>query len=241
MHSGTVECNQDMNARTLRRLKGVLAVLAMLPVPALAGESIPSGAVLVPVSGEGWTREAKEAIRAVGTNALPSLLALVSRRGQSEVISRQVARVGFEALGPDAASAVPELTRLLEDPAPEVRSGAIGCLEAVGAVASNSVPRLIRALDDRDEEVRRSAVAALGHIHGNASIVVPSLISYLDRPRPDNGWGKFEKAAAVTALGQYASESAAALTALRRMTNDPSPVVRLKARMQLNALEHPPR
>ncbi len=223
----------------MNKLKTCLLLLAMLAVPTLAGETTSSKAVLVPVIGESWTRDAKKAIRAVGTNALPSLLSLASSRGETEATCRQLARAGFEALGSDAAPAVPALTGLLDDPSPQVRSVAVRCLEAVGPVASNAVPRLIRALGDSDAEVRRSALAALVKIPGNASLVVPSLISHLDGPHPDHSWGMFDRLAAVAALGRYASESATAVAALRRMTNDASLLVRLKASAQLNAVEHP--
>jgi HEAT repeat protein len=167
---------------------------------------------------------------------LPSLLALITQKGDTARISRQLAYAGFEALRSNGVPAVPALTKLLHDPQTEIRSVAIGCLQAIGPAASNAVPDLLGCLNDSDAEVRRSVAFALGDIQGTGEMVVPAF-TYLDRPHPDTNWAEFEKVVALAALGRYGRESQAALSALRRMTNDESFVVRDRAGMYLHSAE----
>jgi HEAT repeat protein len=196
-----------------------------------------TGPLLISSADEGWDWRAKKAIESAGTNALPSLLALIAEKGDTGRTSRQLALAGFEALRSNGAPAVPALIRLLRDPQLEVRSVAIGCLQAIGPTASNAVPDLLGCLNDSDAEIRRSVVFALGDIPGNGEVVVPALISYLEQPHPDTNWAEFEKVVALAALERYARESEPALSALRRMTNDESGVVRTRAAMYLKSAE----
>jgi hypothetical protein len=195
------------------------------------------GAQVISSADDGWTWRAKEAIEVVGPNALPSLLALLTEKGDTGRTSRQLAFAGFEALRSNGAPAVPALIKLLRDQQSEVRSVAIGCLQAIGPGASNAVPDLLGCLNDSDAEVRRSVAFALGDIPGPSEMVVPALITYLEQPHPDTNWADFEKVVALAALGRYAKESQAALSALRRMTNDESFVVRDRAGMYLHSAE----
>jgi HEAT repeat protein len=122
--------------------------------------------------------EAQEAVRAIGaTNALPELLTLVKTRDSrfrvwlvekaerlegrfirlhsaSELQLRGIA--GFEALGTNAAPAVGELTRLLDDR--QLAFVAARCLENIGPAAEAS---LCRCLTNQDTQVRRLGVFAL--------------------------------------------------------------------------------
>ena len=209
---------------------------------AVAGAAAQQGAAAAPFISSGdpaWTQRAQDAIRALGTNALPSLVSLVTLKGDTRSTSRQLALAGFEALGSNAAPAIPALTKLLDDPLPEVRSAAADCVKAIGPIASNAVPRLLSGLNDSDAEVRKSSVRALMVIPGQSPVVVPALVAFLDRPHPDTNWAESEKIAALAALRRYARTSSAALSAMHRMTNDPDDTVRFKAGLYLRSIEGP--
>ena len=202
-------------------------------------EQEPARTQFISLGDEAWTRKAQDAIRALGTNALPSLVALVTQKGDTRKTSQQLAVAGFGALGSNAAPAIPALTKLLDDPLPGVRSVAADCLQAIGPVASNAVPRLLSTLNDSDADVRKSAVRALMIIPGKSTVVVPALIAFLDGPRRDTNSAEFEKAASLAALRRYARTSPVALSAMRRMTNDPDANVRFKAGLYLRSIEGP--
>src|ERR1039458_1932968 len=104
------------------------------------------------------TESAQKAIRAMGTNALPFLLALVANTDSSaklklrvwagkgsiirrwiptHYISRIGAAAGFEALGKEAAPAAPELIKLLNDEQTEYPAAL-----ALSAIGPPAVPLL---------------------------------------------------------------------------------------------------
>lgn len=214
-----------------------MGFLLALAVAAAAVQQDAAATQFISSGDAAWTRKAQDAIRALGTNALPSLVALVTQKGDTRATCQQLALAGFEALGSNAVPAIPALTKLLDDPLPEVRSAAIGCLQAIGPSASNAVPRLLPGLSDSDAEVRRSSVRALMVIPGQSAVVVPALVAFLDGPHLDTNWAEFEKVAALAALGRYARTSSVALSAMHRMTNDPDSTVRLKAGLYLRSME----
>ena len=220
----------------MTRLMGFLLALAVagaaVQLDAAATQFISSGDAA-------WTQKAQDAIRALGTNALPSLVALVTQKGDTRGTCYQLALAGFEALGSNAAPAIPALTKLLDDPLPEVRSGVADCLKAIGPIASNAVPRLLPGLSDPNADVRKSAVRALMVIPGRSAVVVPALVAFLDRPHPDTNWAESEKIAALAALRRYARTSSVALSAMHRMTNDPDDAIRFKAGLYLRSIEGP--
>jgi HEAT repeat protein len=49
-------------------------------------------------------------------------------------------------MGQDAAAAAPALTRLLDDPDPQVRKAAIRTLGQIGPAAEEAVPALVQTL-----------------------------------------------------------------------------------------------
>lgn len=204
------------------------------PIPAEPG----SRTVLIPARGEGWWIRVQEAIRGVGTNAIPSLLTLVTQR--TDRTGWIVANAGFQELRSDAAPAVPALMEFLKDTEPDIRSAAADYLGCIGAPASNAAPHLAKALTDPDTEVRRSAVGALRDIPGSPEVLVPALIAYLDGPHGDTNRAAGEKCMALWALHRYARGSSDALSALRRMANDADADVRKYADLFLRDAERPP-
>ncbi len=107
------------------------------------------------------------AVRQVGTNALPVLLRMVKFKdgwlvqqiqflpNSRDMLPERLARDyhtmavwGFNALGPTARPAVPALVALLDNRDNAVRATAASCLRAIGPQAQESVPIWIRCLAD---------------------------------------------------------------------------------------------
>jgi len=132
---------------------------------------------------------ARSAIRSIGTNALPFLLdriayterkpekvlrSLLSRFGSRyesrEFEVRLQAIGGFEALGPIASPAIPELERLLfEKSVPE-------CASALGAIGSETIPILVKALTNSNAKIRAEAASSVSFLGADAEPLTPTLI-----------------------------------------------------------------
>jgi HEAT repeat protein len=174
-------------------------------------------------------REAAAAIRSMGTNALPYLVARLTYRtpawrlrmvslvehlpgpaddwlitlilGDEDHIA--AADAGFSLLGPQAAPAVPQLIRLLEHK--ETWDMGIVGLQDIGA---GGIPELTAALTNRanSPRVRAGLVQVLGSV-GTNSTVVPTLVACLaDDPHV--------AAQAVFALGRLHLEPEVTVPAL---------------------------
>ncbi len=206
------------------------------------------GTVLIPAEGDGWlwSRRVSSAISQTGTNALPSLLTLITQKQDKVTSEWVVACAGFEALGSNAAPAVPALIMSLDDTRAGVRSVAAKCLASVGPAASNAGPRLVTALDDPDPEVQSSALLGLAHISGDPDVVVPGLIAYLEKPRDDSPRAVSEKRAAIYAFfwcdrNPSSANLAKMRSALSRLTNASNAEIRWEAWKMLKQLGSPPR
>jgi len=147
-------------------------------------------------SGEKETHDrAEEAVRQMGTKALPPLLKMLRANDSklklklkewaekqslfevqfSSAYDRRVRAVrGFEALGPVAEPAIPSLIELFKDE--EVAYGASAALIAIGP--KSTLP-LIKALTNENSQVRVHAAASLGDFGSDAQNVVPALIRSL--------------------------------------------------------------
>lgn len=179
------------------------------------------------VSNEGVSARSETAIRAMGTNALPTLLAMVRvrdsafRKGLLELNARQkwvtihihprgvmvqMAAYGFSILGPSARPAIPEL---------------------------------VRDLDDSDPEVRTLAAYCLAEIRPNAQEAFPALAKFLDNALKRNAgtnWDSAELALAAFVLGEMGAAARPAipqLTTLCNVTNRPDSAVALSAKAAL--------
>jgi len=133
--------------------------------------------------------KARSAIRSIGTNALPFLLDRIAyTEGKPEKVLRSLlsrfqprfesrefeVRVyaigGFEALGPMASPAIPELERLLfEKSVPE-------CANALGAIGSETIPILAKALTNANAKIRAAAAFSVSFLGTNAEPLTPTLI-----------------------------------------------------------------
>jgi HEAT repeat protein len=98
--------------------------------------------------------------------ALPDLqTALTDRRKYSRILAVQaIARFGKEA-----ASAVGDLGKLLEDPDDDVRRAAVAALGAIGAAARPLATRIARELDSENDRLRKAAEESIERIGGSAA------------------------------------------------------------------------
>ena len=139
--------------------------------------------------GASW--EAAEAVRHMGTNAVPVLIARVSHRQRtpepawhsriSQLLScqslvkvrawnhdRHEALAALDALGPDAGAAVPALEKLLGEKPPDHRA-----LIVLARIGPDAIPALSRALTNQHSAVRFGARLCVDLMQSNSPIVSP--------------------------------------------------------------------
>ncbi len=186
-------------------------------------------------------QKAVEAIRQIGTNALPFLLSwiryeapawntklkgLLKKAGISWSPGldkeRRAARaqVAFEILGPRAKAAIPELTRVTDDSRPSIPARrAILALSCLGEAA---VPPLVSLItnETRHHELRLRALESMAWMGTNARAAVPALIQCLKDP--DRGI----RSLAASDLGQLKSEPELVVPALTTTMRDADADVR---------------
>ena len=189
-------------------------------------------------------KQAEEAIRQIGTNALPLLLKLITskdspfkkrmeailpKRWQGPLVSRQawdrqmLGAYGFVALGTVAEPAVRTLIDLASGTDPDIRYFAVYALGHLGSAAKPAIPLLIKRLEDPVEHVRGDAMNGLAGIHLQPELVVPVFIQYAGDSERDSG----TRYTAIQGLGYFGSEAKAAVPTLLRLLNDPDANIRL--------------
>ena len=135
---------------------------------------------------------------------------------RSESDKWRLSNLGFRALGPAAAPAIPELEKLLESPRHSLR--AVSTLQQIGAPA---VDALVSALTNKDSEVRRNAALALMLLEGEERIkAVPKIVRRLDDA------DLRIRIQCAAALGRWNSQPQLAVPALVARLDDPDPLVR---------------
>ena len=197
--------------------------------------------------------EPYEAIRQAGTNAIPTLLRLLRAKDSAlkvklmRLAERQhvikveytpaeewnlAAESGFVALGTNAQSAVPALTKIMDQNiSPTSRYCAILALGVIGPPAKEAVPSLLRCATDTDTGVRELAIVALGRIHAESDRVVPVLTNALRDPSFAIRLG------AAVALGEFGPHASIAVPTLVELLNASDGVVRERATNALEAID----
>lgn len=142
--------------------------------------------------------EARDAIRAIGAErTIPVLLRLINLNGKQTTLrdmvqdigremnlivgpmwqsndSSTMATAGFDALGSNAVSAIPALTKLTKDP---IRSGiALRCLAAIGPSARKPV---LDALTVADAKTRGAAIWSLPQVIAEPNEIINTLTNSL--------------------------------------------------------------
>ena len=158
----------------------------------------------------GW-KKADEAIRHIGTNAIPTLLTMIRAQDRPPLVLKlmetarhlgwmrigyqyamtrhEEAEYAFEMLGTNAASAVPGLIRIYEQNiSPSSQRCAALALGHVGRGAQAALPALIRGFTHTNDDVRFYAVSAVMNIGGEPGLVVPALTSALQDSNVNVRW-----------------------------------------------------
>ncbi|MDB6063831.1 MAG: repeat-containing protein [Pedosphaera sp.] len=195
--------------------------------------------------------ESNEAVRSIGTNAIPillrrlrvdyspltlRLLALAQKQHLFKVRSpsenQREGILGFEALGDHGKVVVPELIRIYEkDSSFRSRYSTIVALGCIGPAAEQAVPMLVQSLGDTKSYLRPTALFTLGQIHSRPEIAVPALIKCLG----DRDFSvKMTAAGAITGFG---SDARQAVPALLNALEDSDAYVKAAARSALKEID----
>lgn len=194
--------------------------------------------------------QAELAIRNIGSNALPTLLAWISKR-DTPLRKKVLAALGergramlhlhqaqdYHALTTYACGVlkslakpmVPDLVILLKDSDPYVRSSAAFALDQIGPTAEAAIPALVDSLADR--EAMNNAMQALKDIGARADQVLPVSTQWLCSTNKD------VQMAAMWALGQWGTNAQAAVPKVRQFLADPDLGIRLSATNALNRID----
>jgi HEAT repeat protein len=146
---------------------------------------------------DGDMPEVDEAVRSVGTNAIPFLLQNLQAKDSrlkpmltvlglkyiSARIHHMRAEKGFSALGADASKAVPDIIEVYEqNPSASAREAAANALVAIGPAAEQAIPALIKSTASTNSDVRAFALYTLGRMAIESDLVDPVLIRGLHDP-----------------------------------------------------------
>jgi hypothetical protein len=137
------------------------------------------------------------------------------RRDSSASRVEWVRFIGY--FGPDAASAVPDLTAALTDDSPVVRSAAAQSLAEIGPMAAAAIPSLAKALSDSNPHVRDLAAIALRTMGPKAAVAVPELTQALNDPV---NYVRAPAAEALGAIGPGAGSAVPSLAARLLLNNE---------------------
>jgi hypothetical protein len=188
---------------------------------------------------QAW-QQADEAVRQIGTNAIPTLLAML-RRSDSAPWKRKFldlaykqhwikfnhiiawrqnweAANAFAALGADASAAVPDLIKLYENPisSPSQRYTAMA-LSKIGPAAKMAIPSLLRvASTSNEDEEKTAAVFALAGIHSEPELVVPVLKKCLSNTSVE------VQREAIDGLDNFGADARSSVPALVELLQSPN-------------------
>ena len=201
---------------------------------------VPTSSANPPYNSPGWHR-ADEALRAIGSNAVPTLLEMIRAKdpppwrlkllqfaGRFRLTRvnyryayprNEEAQYAFEVLGTNAVSAVPELIKIYEDDvSPSSQRCAARALGHIGREAQPALPNLMRRFTHTNSEVRFNAVSAVMYIGGEPGVVVPALISALKDPSVNVRWN------ALVGLSGFGTRARPAVPEILKMIDDPGMV-----------------
>jgi HEAT repeat protein len=187
---------------------------------------------------EGPTRdEAETAIRAIGTNALPSLLRMIAYHPNPLEIKLRLlilklpsilrvqptylnpnseALMAFYTLGTNAGPAVPQLIEICNRESDQnTRFWVLAALGSIGPPAKAAIPMLLGIASGTNSHLREGAVVVLGDIHSDAADVVPTLILCLGDPDPKI------RLDSVLSLQKFGEDAKLAGPALLELLRDP--------------------
>jgi hypothetical protein len=201
---------------------------------------VATSAAKPPYNSPGW-KKADEALRQIGTNGIPTLLAMLRAKDPPPLVLKLLERArrhpwtrinyryamsrheeaayAFEVLGKSAVSAVPELIKIYEKRiSPSSQGCAAVALRHVGRGAQAALPVLIRDFTHTNGSLRFYAVSAVMDIGGEPAVVIPALMSALKDPSVD------VRCNALAGLNRFGSVARPAVPEILKMLNDPGMV-----------------
>lgn len=195
--------------------------------------------------------QADEAVRHIGTNAIPTLLEMIQEtdsplklkwialmrkqhffKPPQEAFNRNLQAIyAFKTLGSTASNAVPDLVRIYRgNLSPDSQVFILAALGRIGPPAApKTTPILLDGLTNGD--LRMTALYVIGEIHGQPEVFVPALINALKDSDPS------VRATAITALGNYGPTAEPAVPALAGLLNDADPDISTEATNALKAID----
>ena len=197
-------------------------------------------------------------MRAIGTNAIPTLLRLLNAEDskfklqllqlaeKQRVINlhpkrtefrRFEAKFGLICLGPEAKSAVPVLMEIYREHRPGPYDDPRSIAEiftAIGPAAADAVPLLVQDTTNTDLLISCCAVQTLGEIHARPELTVPTLTMSLHGP------GESIRALAAQGLAAFGGDARAAVPDLVIALSDPSSRVSAMAASALKQINRDP-
>lgn len=201
---------------------------------------VPTSAASPPYGSPGW-KKADEAIRHIGTNAIPTLLEMIRARDRPAWVVKfmdtvrgfgfpvrkyrhamarhEEAEYAFEMLGTNAIAAVPELIRIYEQNiSPSSQRCAALSLGHIGREAQAALPALFGNFTHTNSDVRFHAVSAVMNIGGEPGVVVPALTRALKDPSVNVRWN------ALSGLSRFGGHARPAVPEILKMLDDPGMV-----------------
>lgn len=189
-----------------------------------------------PPNSPGW-KKADEALRRIGTNAIPTLLQMIRAKDPPKPVLKLLdsakrhhlisihyrnafqrndeAEYAFRILGTNAAAAVPLLIQIYQDDvSPNSQRCAAKALGNIGPAAIAAVPVLLANFSHANADVRFYAVSAMFNIGGDPNTVVPALKSLLKDPKSE------VRFTAVAALRRFGTHARAAIPELMEARQD---------------------
>jgi HEAT repeat protein len=243
-------------AALLVALAALVALFALNPEPRYQGRHLSEWILLYwePDTPDADKTEAAEAIRAIGTNAVPDLVKwlpfkeptaharlrlrllnlpiLLPKRVREPLavppmLVRSLSAVsGFRALGTNAVSAIPALAVLARDSDPTAATSFLA-IQALAGIGDVALPALTNNLTSLLANRRAAIAQVLGekiHFGNNPSLRLPPLLACLQDHDP------LVAAAAATSLGDLALDPDSVIPALQSAAdNHGVPTVRLPA------------
>jgi HEAT repeat protein len=197
--------------------------------------------------------EAQEAVRQIGTNAIPYLLRLAKPWGSpvkekasallprtffakyqtSKSRDRFLAVYGFTLLGSTARPAVPALMNMLNDDDADIRATAARSLGGIGPGAQDAAPALIGRLHDPIQRVWAAAAGALDLIPPTSEEEVPALVHILKGPQKDSK----VTVRLMDRLGTFGSRASAAVPAILLYVDEQDADTRVSAAKALGQID----
>jgi len=185
----------------------------------------------------GW-KEADEAIRHIGTNAIPTLVAMLRAKDPPAFVLKwmdwlrrhgvpgmplrramsghEEAEYAFGMLGANGVSAVPELVEIYRRNISESsQMNAALALGHIGRGAEAALPVLLANFTHTNEYVRFHAVSAVMNIGGQPAVVIPALTRALKHPFVSVRWNS------PVGLSMYGRRATEAVAEIQKMVDDP--------------------